>query len=162
MPDDDQPQPSRSIESTPRSPNGAAPRSLPVWLAPAAWLVILILVLFFFNPVSTVFLGVLAACVIACTLRPLMDWIPGPRGVDIAVLGVGMIAVVALMGFLLYWPLQRPIENAVDNWPQTKRDVDASLARWSKNLGMNPGTLTVEAIVDNVRGFLTGQGGIFF
>ena len=160
MPDEDSPAP-RAIESTPRSANGVAPRSLPVWLAPAAWLVILILVLFFFNPVSTVALGVLAACIIACTLRPLMDWIPGPRGIDIAVLGVGMIAIIALMGFLLYWPLKNPIENAVDNWPETKRDVDASLARWSKNLGMREPP-TVETVADSVRSFLTGQGGIFF
>jgi predicted PurR-regulated permease PerM len=91
-----------------------------------------------------------------------MDWIPGPRGIDIAVLGIGMVAIVAVIAFLLYWPLQKPIENAVDNWPETKRDVDASLARWSRNLGMNPGSLNVEVIVDNVKSFLTGQGGLFF
>src|SRR3954466_6855866 len=107
MSDEARPQTPRAIENTPRSADGAAPRSLPVWLAPTAWLVILILVLFFFSPVSTVILGVLAACIIACTLRPLMDWIPGPRGIDVAVLGVGMVAVVGLMGFLLYWPLQK-------------------------------------------------------
>src|SRR3954471_9585762 len=130
MPDEDRPQTSRAIDDTLRPANGATPRSLPVWLAPTAWLIILILVLFFFSPVSTVALGVLAACIIACTLRPLMDWIPGPRGVDLAVLGVGIVAIVGLICLLLYWPLQKPIENATDNWPQTKRDVDTSLARW--------------------------------
>jgi len=159
MPDSD-PQPSRPLE-TPRS-NGQAPRSLPVWLAPSAWLLTVILILFFFNPVSTVILGVLAACIIACTLRPLMDWIPGPRGVDIAVLGIGMIAIIGLVALVLYWPLQKPIENAVDKWPETKRDVNESLGRWSKNIGIKEGALSVEAIVENVRGFLTGQGGLFF
>src|SRR5882672_2037583 len=163
MPDDARPDTPRNIDTTPRSTDGVAPRSLPVWIAPTAWLVIVILVLFFFSPVSTVILGVLAACIIACTLRPLMDWIPGPRGTDIAVLAVGMVAVVALIGFLLYWPLQTPIENAVDNWPQTKRDVDASLARWSRNLGMKESSqVTVEGIVENIKSFLTGSGGIFF
>src|SRR4051812_13860197 len=160
MSDSDSP-PSRPID-TPKSSNGATPRSLPIWLAPSAWLVVVILTLFFFNPISTVILGVLAACIIACTLRPLMDWIPGPRGIDIAVLGVGMVAIVGFIAILLYWPLQKPIENAVDNWPQTKRDVDASLANWSKNLGMREDALSVQIIVDNVRGFLTGSGGIFF
>src|SRR5205823_894055 len=66
-------------------------------------------------------------------------------------------------GFLLYWPLQAPIENAVDNWPQTKRDVDASLARWSRNLGMKEESqVTVEGIVESIKSFLTGSGGIFF
>src|SRR4051812_42891041 len=116
MPDDG---PNPRLDSTTRS-NGAVPRSFPVWLAPAAWLVILILFLFFFNPISTVALGVLAACIIACTLRPLMDWIPGPRGVDVAVLGVGMLAIVALAALALYWPLQGPIGDAVDHWPDTK------------------------------------------
>jgi predicted PurR-regulated permease PerM len=92
-----------------------------------------------------------------------MDWIPGPRGTDVVVLGVGMVAIVGLVGFLLYWPLQKPIENAVDNWPETKRDVDASLERWSKNIGMKDAKpLTVEGIVTYVREFLTGQGGMFF
>jgi len=91
-----------------------------------------------------------------------MDWIPGPRGTDIAVLGIGMVAIVGLIALLLYWPLQTPISNAVDNWPETKRDVDASLARWSKNLGMTEGSLNVELIVDNIKSFLTGSGGIFF
>jgi predicted PurR-regulated permease PerM len=91
-----------------------------------------------------------------------MDWIPGPRGTDIAVLGIGMIAIVGLIALLLYWPLKNPIENAVDNWPQTKHDVNESLGRWSKNIGIKEGALSVEAIVDNVRGFLTGSGGIFF
>lgn len=159
---DDLPTSSRPIDQPTRSPNGAAPRSFPVWLAPAAWLIILILFLFFFNPISTVALGILAATIIACTLRPLMDWIPGPRGTDVAVLGVGMLAIVALAALALYWPLQKPIGDAVDHWPETKRDVDASLARWSRNLGMNEGSLNVEIIVDNVKSFLTGQGGIFF
>ncbi len=152
----------RPIETAARSSDGATPRLLPVWLAPAGWLILIILVLFFFSPVSTVVLGVLAACIIACTLRPLMDWIPGPRGVDVAVLGVGMVAIVGLIAFLLYWPLQKPIGNAVDNWPQTKADVNQSLARWSQNLGMKDGSLTVERLVDKVGGFLTGQGGVVF
>ena len=159
---DDLPRPdSPRIETTPRS-NGATPRSLPVWLAPSAWLLAVILILFFFNPFSTVILGVLAACIIACTLRPLMDWIPGPRGIDIAVLGIGMVAIVGLIALLFYWPLQRPIENAVDNWTDTKRDVNESLGRWSRNIGIREGALTVDSIVENVRGFLTGSGGIFF
>src|SRR5436190_22361588 len=73
-----------------------------------------------------------------------------------------MLAIVALAALALYWPLQGPIGDAVDHWPDTKRDVDASLARWSRNLGMKEGSLTVEVIVDNVRAFLTGQGGIVF
>ena len=73
-----------------------------------------------------------------------------------------MVAIVALAALALYWPLQGPIGDAVDNWPQTKRVVNDSLARWSHNIGIKENALTVESIVDNVKSFLTGSGGIVF
>src|SRR3989337_1722924 len=71
------------VSSPPMNDRPADPQSrhaLRIWLAPMAWVIGVILVLFFFQPLSTVALGVLAACIIACTLYPLMDYIPGPRG----------------------------------------------------------------------------------
>jgi predicted PurR-regulated permease PerM len=160
MPDD--PSLQNSPRTAPAPRDGAVPRALPVWLAPAGWFILFILILFFFAQVSTVALGVLSACIVACTLHPLMNRIPGPRALDIGVLAVGLIAVVGLAVFAFYWPLQRPISDAVDNWPQTKAAVDRVLATWSHNLGMKGEGLSVDVMVDNVRAFLTGSGGVFF
>ena len=144
------------------SPNDGATsangRAVPIWLAPVAWLILLILGLYFFNPLSTVLLGVLAACIIACTLYPLMDYIPGPRGLDVAVLGVGLVAVVAAIIFALSWPLQKPISDAIGDWPTTKENVNDTLEIWSRNLGLAE-PVRLERLMEGFADFLAGQGG---
>ncbi len=160
MPDDRPIDTTAAPTTTPSArTNGSASRSLPVWLAPAGWLIGLILTLYFFSAVSTVILGVLAACIIACTLRPVMDRIPGPRALGLAVVGVGLVAVVGVIIILFYSLLSGPISDAANNWPQTKQEVDTSLASWSRNLGMKD-PMTVDVLWDNVQGFLTGS--LFF
>jgi predicted PurR-regulated permease PerM len=156
-PIDTTPAPDPTPTQTQSRTNGSPNRSLPVWLAPAAWLVLLILILYFFGPLSTVMLGVLAACIIACTLRPIVDRFPLSRAVGLSVVGVGMVAIVVAFVLLFYFLLSDPIANAANNWPETKRDIDASLAKWSRNLGMKEETMTVEVLVDNLQGFLTGS-----
>lgn len=135
---------------------------MPVWLAPAAWLIVLVLAMFFFTQVSTVLLGVLAASIIACTLQPLMKIIPGPRGVDVAVLGLGLIAVVGLVMLSLSWPLKEPISHAIDNWPKTSKAIDESLEKWSGRLGVKSSQQdrpSVERMLGSLWSFLVGQGG---
>src|SRR3954465_7631911 len=82
---------------------------------------------FFFNAISTVLLGVLAAAIVATTLQPLMKFIPGPRGVAAGVLGLSLIATVGALFLALSWPLAKPIKRAADNWAQTSQTVDKFL-----------------------------------
>jgi predicted PurR-regulated permease PerM len=95
--------------------------------------------------------------VIASTLRPLMKYIPGPRGIDVAVLALGMLAIVALVGLALSWPLRGPFDRAMAKWPETRVQVDAALKTWSEKIGISP-PLAVDVLMGGVRDFLTGQG----
>gem|GEM_PF-1180499 len=133
-------------------------RATPVWIAPLAWIILLVLAIYFFSPLATVALGILAACIIACTLYPLMRWIPGPRGVDVAVLGLLLVMVLGGVIFALSWPLARPISEAVEDWPTTRDNINASLEKWSRNLGMAEAP-RVERFFEGVGDFLLGQGG---
>ncbi|MGE5611820.1 MAG: hypothetical protein ACM359_21410, partial [Bacillota bacterium] len=110
--------------------NTAAPRSRPVWLSPVAWIVTLVLTIYFFSPLSTVVLGILAAAIIACTLQPLLKLVPGPRGLGVAVAGLSLVAILGIVGFSLSWPLHRPISDAIDNWPTTKLRIDDAIKIW--------------------------------
>ena len=135
------------------------PRSArPVWLAPAAWIVVLILGLYFFEPLSTVLMGVLAACIIACTLRPLMRYIPGPRGMDVTVLSLGLVALAGVIIFLIAWPFQAPLANAMTKWPETRREINQAIAKWSTDLGLADPP-TVEKLMAGAGRYLTGAGG---
>jgi predicted PurR-regulated permease PerM len=139
-------------------PAPGPPRALAVWIAPAAWAVLLLLALYFFQSVSTVLMGVLAACIISSTLRPVLGKVPGPRGVGLGVIALGLMALVGVVGFLVAWPLHGPIERAIENWPGTRREVDETLLSWSGKLALQD-PLTVEKLGEGIRTFLIGGGG---
>lgn len=139
-------------------PDSPVREGKPVWLAPAAWILVLVVGLYFFEPLSTVLMGVLAACIIACTLRPLMSYIPGPRGMDVAVLSLGLVAVAAVIVFLIAWPFQAPLSDALIKWPETRRDVNEALAKWSADVGLADPP-TVEKLMAGAGRYLTGAGG---
>lgn len=148
------------VGPVPLPPLGSSPMvlgSLTVWVRPLAWAIVLVLALRFIEPLSTVVLGVLAACIIACTLEPLTRYMPLPRGLSVAVLGLGLVAVVALVVLSLSWPLAGPISRAAENWPQTKKEVDATLLAVSQHLGFHP-ELSVERLLGGLGDFLVGQG----
>lgn len=149
------PMPEDRIEDRPAT---AAQKPFVIWIQPVAWLICLVLFLYFFTPLSTVILGVLAACIIACTVHPLMRIIPGPRGVDLAVIGMGMIAIIGLAGLALSWPLKKPISQAVDNWPKTRERVNNTLESWSREIGLQQ-ELRVERMLEGLADFLAGTGG---
>src|ERR1051325_4499547 len=139
-------------------PSDGAPRGgIPVWIKPTGWLFLLVIGIYFLPAIGTVALGWRAACVIASTLRPLMKYIPGPRGIDVAVLALGMLAIVALVGLALSWPLRGPFDRAMAKWPETRVQVDAALKTWSEKIGISP-PLAVDVLMGGVRDFLTGQG----
>jgi len=130
----------------------------PVWIAPLAWLILLALCAFFFNPLSTIALGILAASIIACTLQPLMRRIPGPRALGLALSGLVLIGVLAAAVFILSWPLHKPISSAIDDWPMTKQSIDNTLDAWSKRIGLAEPP-KVDRLLSGLLSFLLGQGG---
>src|SRR2546423_3370977 len=91
------------------------------------WALALTLFFVFFNALSTVMLGVLAAAIVSATLSPLMKYIPGPRGVAAGVLGLGLIASVGALVLALSWPLAKPIQRAFELFSQTQKTLDAYL-----------------------------------
>ncbi len=120
-----------------------------------AWLLVVALCLYFFSAISTVVLGILAASIIACTLQPIMAHIPGPRGTDIVVTGVLLLAAAGFIGFCLYWPLATPLSRAFDNWPQMKADVNQTLGRLSTHLGLDE-PMRIEKLTSTIVNFLIG------
>ena len=121
------------------------------------WAMLLMLFFFFFNAISTVLLGVLAATIVACTLKPLMRFIPLPRALAAGVLGLSLIASVGALLLAFSWPLAKPINAAFENWSQTKPTVDDFLKAKSVKFGMP--ALSVTELFRTVGNFLTGGGG---
>lgn len=119
---------------------------------------LLVLALYFFPAVSTVILGGLAAAIVACTLNPLVRFIPGPRGSGAAILGLSFIAAVGALGFALYLPLAKPIGRELARWPEHKVKVDQVLAHWSDVAGLTD-RVSVDAMVAYAAGFFASESG---
>lgn len=119
---------------------------------------ILILSLYFFQAVATVVLGGLAAAIVACTLNPLVRFIPGPRGSGAAILGLLFISAVGLLLFALYLPLSKPIANEFRAWPANKAKIDAVLGHWSDAVGMTD-PMTVEGLLNYGGSFFASESG---
>lgn len=145
-----------SQTSQPRPLQQRDPRR--VWVSPLAWVILLVLALYFFTPLSTIALGVLAACIIASTLYPVVIRIPGPRAVGVAVAALTLLTVLGAVGFSLAWPLHAPISRAIADWPSTKQKLDSALTTWGANLGLLEPP-KVDRILDGLSSFLVGQGG---
>ena len=111
--------------------------------------VALVLFIFFFDALSTVLLGGLAAAIVACALNPLVRYIPGPRGLAAALLGLGLIAAVTCLILAFSFPLADHISNEFKEWPQTKVGIDEMLERWSAKAGLHE-AVTVDALLANV------------
>lgn len=144
---------SETNSTTPRAPANRG-RGLRVLLAPAGWIIVVAVVYWCREALGTVLMGLLAASIIATTARPLMRFIPGPRGTPLIVVALGLLALVGLIGFAVAWPLHGPIARSIENWPQTKQEVNDSLKKWSDKAGLDE-PLTVERMLAGVRAFLT-------
>jgi len=142
----------------PPSPAAAERKPLAVWVRPMTWIFALAVLAYFFNPISTIALGILAAAIIASTLSPLLRYIPLPRGLAVAAVGLGLIVAVVIVAVSLSWPLAKPISKAVQDWPNTRQRVDQQLARISDSLKLKQ-PLTVEKLGEGIGDFMAGSGG---
>src|SRR5688572_2267300 len=131
----------------PPVPPPKAHKPLLILVPPLPWLIPPLPFLYLFPPLRTRLPRLLAPCLIPWTLHPLMRYLPGPRGVDLAVIGLGMVAVIGLAGLALSWPLKKPISQAVDNWPKTRERVNDTLEGWSRDLGLQQ-DLHVERLLE--------------
>jgi len=131
---------------------------LTVWLPPLWWVVVLVLCVRFFAEVSTILLGALAASIIACTLQPLMRVVPGPRAVRVAAAATTLLLVAGAAVLALWSPLAEPLNNAIENWPTTRVEINKVLAMWSQRLGLSE-PLTVEKLWLRIVDFVAGTGG---
>ena len=133
-----------------------------IWVQPVALLfaiaIFVVLLLAFFDPISTVLLGLLAAAIVACTLNPLVRYLPAPRAIGAGVLGLGLIAAVVTLVLALSFPLTRPIQSEMKRWPENKTRIDTLLANWSRQLALNE-AVTVDGVFENVGQFFTGESG---
>ncbi len=131
-----------------------------IWASPLVALFVagamLVLFLIFFEAVSTVLLGMLAATIVASTLHPLLRFIPGPRGAGAAIVGLALIAAVGALMLALSWPLAEPIQQELRQWPQSKVKINAQLGVWSEKLQLDQ-TVTVDDIFSSIGRFFAGD-----
>lgn len=132
-----------------------------VWvspLAPVAVVAILVLVvLWFFRPIRFVVLGFLAASALASALRPLRDYIPGPRGFRAIVCGILPIVVAAALLTLLSLVLANRFQRELAVWPETRQHINDWLSRVSTRLDVAK-PLTVEGLTLASIRYVAGGG----
>lgn len=124
----------------------------------AGWAIGVVLVLWFFEPVRFVFLGILAACCLAAVLQPVRDRLPGPRGFRAVVAGLIPVVIAILVVTGISYFLTIRIEEQIARWPETRAGIDALLASVSYRLGMQT-PITVYTLVDQTYNYFSYGGG---
>jgi predicted PurR-regulated permease PerM len=123
------------------------------------WLVALALFLWFFKTISTVMLGLLAAAILTSTLKPLIRYVPLPKGLAALLLVFFTVFTALSLVYLFSAPLAEPIKQKLEQWPQVQRETDALLADWNKRLGLKDDkALTVTGLGSQLAAFLVGEG----
>jgi predicted PurR-regulated permease PerM len=116
-------------------PNGT--QSLRLILIVLAWALAAAVIFRFFDAISLILLGVLAAASVAALLHPLVDRLPIRRGLAALVVGLGflltVVAIVGGIGLMMAGPIKREFKN----WPQTQQKMDAKLGEWSGRFGLD-------------------------
>lgn len=139
-----------------------AKRLLPVWTYPLVavfvWAAALVLFLYFFGPLKMILLGLLATVAVAAMLKPIVDRIPGPRGLAAVGVGSGFIAFIAGLIALLSWLVAKPIDAEIKDWDQTRQTLNNLLQKWSRRFGLTE-PVDVETLARQVGVFFIGDGG---
>ncbi|MBI2206510.1 MAG: AI-2E family transporter [Candidatus Rokubacteria bacterium] len=130
-----------------------------VWVYPlvsvVVWLVALMLFLYFFAAGRILLLGLLAAGIVAATLKPIADRVPGPRWVGALLAGLGFIVLTVGLVALLSWRLTGAVEQQIAQWPELREQLNGLLARWSGRFGLEQ-PVTVQTLVQEISGFVSG------
>lgn len=156
----------RKDRPSPEKPNGNGPecedftRPLRVTLRSLGplffWAALFVILLKFHEPIEWVVLSFIGAVVLAATLSPLAEHMPGPtelRGV-LAVLVA--VAVVAGLVTLLVWALAGPIKTNLVSWPELQKQMDQLLASLSLTVGLEK-PLTLQRIAHELGRAFTGS-----
>ncbi|MDB5354982.1 MAG: family transporter [Phycisphaerales bacterium] len=124
------------------------------------WAVVLAIFFTFFNAITTVLLGVLAASIVACALGPLLRFLPVPRGIAAGLVGLGFIAAAG--GLVLAWslPLAGPITRQLKSLPDSSESLDALLAKWSASVPIFHQRITTADLLTNLREFFFSSGSL--
>ena len=116
--------------------------------------------LVFFDAVTTVLLGILAASIVASALSPLVRRLPLPRGVAAALVGLALIGVVAAVLLGVSVKLAGPIEREFSHWSQSKTRIDDLLGRISAWAHLEKPLSSDELVLDVGKFFATDRGSL--
>lgn len=119
------------------------------------WALVVVLAFYYGNATRFVLLGGLAAMALSAVLQPLADRLPGPSGLRAGLaVAIFLVVVVALL-YALGYMLHQPVSQSIQDWPQTRADINASLEELADSFGVT-GRVTVGEIGDIAGRILTG------
>ncbi|HSV16516.1 MAG TPA: AI-2E family transporter [Tepidisphaeraceae bacterium] len=104
-----------------------------------AWAVLLLLFFWFKHIFTLVLMGFLAALCLSASLRPLLRWMPGPRGIKGFFIGLLPLCICAGLIFAAVWLLVAPIQRELQSWPQIEQRLDGWLAQMNEQMWLEPG-----------------------
>ena len=97
-------------------------------LTVSLWGMVLVLVVLYFDAVTTLILGLIAAGAMAAALFPLTERIRGPRWLRAIVVGlIPPVVLVALIA-LLSTALAGHVQEQIQQWPQSREQINSLLA----------------------------------
>lgn len=141
--------------------NGGDRPAAAVWVYPLAalfvWGVALVLFLWFFAAARIILLGLLGAGTLAAMMFPLARRIPGPRWLGAILAGAVPIFVAAGIVALAVWLLREPLMQELNQWPQIRQQINATLANYGDRLNLSSAP-TVRSLSDRALAFMGDSG----
>ena len=123
------------------------------------WAVGLALLLFFWEPITSVALMFLATAVVASALKPLVEMLPGRRWVIGPLVGAMFVVLLLTLPALTGWLLSGPIQHEAEQLPQVGDAINSSLKSLSTQLGLAH-AVTLQSLAKPLWSWLTsGQLG---
>ncbi|MFP4141182.1 MAG: AI-2E family transporter [Planctomycetota bacterium] len=132
-----------------------APFAARTLVALGLWALVVVLMFYYGNATRFVLLGGVAALSLSAVLQPLADRLPGPSGLRAGLaVAIFLIVAAALLGTLGY-AIHQPVSQSIQDWPQTRTDINAKLKDIAESFGVT-GQATVAEIGDIAGRILTG------
>ena len=130
-------------------------------LTVSLWGMALVLVVLYFDAVTTLILGLIAAGAMAAALFPLTERIRRPRWLRAIVVGlIPPVVLVALIA-LLSTALAGHVHGQIQQWPQSREQINSLLAKWSERFGLEEPVTTKVAIQQGVLRLTGGDSEVF-